>query len=408
MATLVTFLGTTDYKKLQYHFEDKEFSTRYVAAALCHFFPVEHVVVLATEDAEKTHGTQLHQALAGRNVSFRRIPYGDGPQVLRDQFGILLDALNVHEDDALILDITHGFRAQSFFAATALATLQAAGKLPRDVRIVYGAAPFPSKDGDPAPIWELSPFFNRLNEAFGAKTFLHTGDASLFVDALLQADDNLRRRARQMGQDTAELKTRPLIRALKRFTEELKLLRVPALTIGFEDRPASSALLLTALEQYADSCRDEHPALALLLQDIQQMIQPLPCETLADRKGHEALLHLAKLFMKWGQYAEAANVAREGLVCLYADDASGTDAGFSLFSKEAREEAEERTRAYRENRIVAGIRNTIEHCAFQEMPEFRRREQAHWDPERTHPLRRDLDRLMQVFEQQVKNGNHQG
>ena len=419
MTTLVTFLGTGSYKPLDYVFENKRYYTPYVAKALQRIFQTSEIRVLATEKAEETHGA----ALAGTfsvPLRFIRIPEGGDPDTLREQFAIFLKALEVPEDEPLIVDITHGFRAQPFFAATALAILQAAGHLPEDTRIVYGAAPTPPREGDEAPIWDLSPFLHRLQEAFGVITFLRTGDAGLLIEALEQADSRLRKRAYQHGKNPSAFKARGLITALKQFSTELQLLRVPALTIGIGDpqerkpgepvrsRESSSSLLLAALREYGDACRKEHPALALLLEEIRDVVAPLACETLSDETGHRALLHLARLFFNWGQYAEAANVAREGLICLYASGPEGTDASRTIFSTIARQRAEQRFIAFPENRRDTSIRNIIEHCDFREYGEEELKQLANWKARsERHPLVNALKSLIDEFARQVEEGPRQ-
>ena len=404
MTTLVTFLGTGNYKKLRYLWENRECSTRYVAEALANLLNADSVLVLATKEAKSQHEDGLRKALENTKPRFISLPTGSTPDEMKRQFTAFLDALNVPDEETLIIDITHGFRVQPFLAATALAVLSAAGRLPGETFIVYGAAPTPPKDGDPAPIWEITPFLHRMNEAFGVITFLRTGDASLLVDALIKADNNMRRRMQQQGKNPAECRSRALIQALQRFSQELHLLRVPALTIGIGGRESSSAMLLQALDEYAQDARKEHPTLALLLHEIRENIAPLACDTLSDPKGWNALQQLAEQFFTWGRYAEAASVTREGLVCLYAAGRDGTDAGKLLFSNDAREMAEKRFSSIKENRQIASIRNTIVHCAFQQQPLERLHIQAQWRPNGNHPLMGELQGALNEFRLQVQEG----
>ncbi len=416
MTTLVTFLGTGNYKPLNYKWEGDSCLTRYVAKALERFHAPGEVRILATETALSAHGAALRAELSAPARTFS-LPEGADPDSLRDQFAVFLEALEVPRDRPLIVDITHGFRAQPFFAATALAALQAAGRLPAETRIVYGAAPTPPTEGAEAPIWELTPFLHRLQEAFGVIIFQRTGDAGLLIEALKAADRRLRSRLRKQGGDPGALQAKGLVQALKRFSTEMQLLRIPALTIGIGDSPppgakgkkrrreSSSLKLREALAAYGAACRDEHPVLALLLEEIEEQIAPLECETLADRKGHEALLHLARLFLERGQYAEAANVAREGLVTLYADGPEGTDATRSVFSKEARRRAETRFTSIEANRKLVKIRNILEHCDFREYKGDEVAQALSWNPnEPEHPLEGALEGLINEFERQIREG----
>ncbi|MFN3920542.1 MAG: CRISPR-associated DxTHG motif protein, partial [Methylohalobius sp.] len=117
---LISFLGTGNYQPVDYYLKaDKCCKTPYVAAALACLLPAEEVVVLATEQAEETHGEALVQELTrlGKNPpQWVSILDGKSQTELWTNFDRLVDLLTQTEAEHVVLDITHGFRSQPFFA----------------------------------------------------------------------------------------------------------------------------------------------------------------------------------------------------------------------------------------------------------------------------------------------------
>jgi len=375
-AHLITFLGPNNYVPLRYRLrrEDNETEeyTPFVARAVSKLLDCNHVTVLATETAWAKNGEALSNALeqAGRRWQRETIPDGEAPHEQRQQFRILLRQLQQAAEQAerVVLDITLGWRAQSFFASTAIVALMAAERLPEQISIVYGAAPPKPQDGDVAPIWDLSHYLLMLQIALGLAIFKATGNAAQLLQALRQENSRACRMAVAAGEDAAQRNTTSLIRALEKFHAHFAELRVPHMTIGTAAESPSSQTLLQKLEEYAQRCEREHPALVPLLDEIHAMLQPLPCTSLATPEGHAALAHLARLYLERHQLAEAANVAREGLICLYATGPEATDAGHETYDESARQQAEEAFRNDQSNRGWADIRNDLEHCGFRSSP----------------------------------------
>ena len=133
-----------------------------------------------------------------------RIPTGRSEEDLRQQFRVFRDTMTESPEKLLVIDITLGFRTQPFFAAAGLATLSAAGKLPGNVRILYGA--FEAKEGNTAPIWDLTPFLDMVEFAFSASTFRRTGDGRPLADALERERRKIAMRAKSGERDFARSK----------------------------------------------------------------------------------------------------------------------------------------------------------------------------------------------------------
>ena len=367
---IVSFLGVLNYTQLKYSLDDQERNTPFVAAALTSILNVDEIRILATKKAQEKNAAALQEALRNLNIrhslKFYDLPDGATIGEQREQLRMFLDTLKAESNDSLIIDITHGWRAQPFLAATAIATLQAAGDLPADTRILYAAAPSPPQEGDPAPIWDLTGFMQQLQQAFGLIVFRDTGHADLLVRALRDEEHHLRQR-KQAGEREEFPSTGKLIGALDRLARHLAQLRVPQITIG-DGRPSSAQQLVDALNDYANACQQDHPALVPLLDDLRKMIAPLACDTLADEQGHRALLHLAQLYRQFNRLVEAAALAREGIVCLYADDGAATDAGRPTFDDTARQNAERNASWHQQNRGHFNVRNDLLHCGFKKSP----------------------------------------
>jgi len=196
MRRLVTFLGTGKYEETRYERPDGDgLRTRYVAHAIARLWEADEVVVLATDKAWATHGEGLKQVLDGRpSPTVETIPEGKTQAELWAQLDVLLQALRVQEGTELLLDITHGFRSQPFFAAGALGLLRMAGALDgAQVRVLYGR--YLPEAPDCSPIWDLTPMMELLDWAHGAAVLTATGHGGPLVEVARRADRTLRCRA---------------------------------------------------------------------------------------------------------------------------------------------------------------------------------------------------------------------
>jgi CRISPR-associated protein Csx16 len=365
---LITFLGPTDYRILTYALPggNSRVETCFVARALAELMDCTEVIVMATDTAWQANGERLTTALAQINLAPTRCPIPDGKNEteLRAQFRALTEALAGAENP--VLDITHGFRAQPFFAATALATMAASGDLPDDTRIAYGA--MEATENGLTPIWDLTPFLMMQMVAQGVAMLKHTGHGGPLAEALERERRHLALR-RNRGEREDFSRSEALKKAIEAFTGDLATLRLPALTIGPEGRPSSAQVLLQALEKYSKTCAQDHPALVPLLNDLAEMAHPLPARTLFGEEGQKALAALGRLYLNFNRPLEAAAVAREGFVGLFANSPAETDAGRAGFDKTARHAAERRAMATDTGRTIADTRNDLLHAAMRTAPQ---------------------------------------
>ncbi len=361
---LVTFLGTGRYEETDYHLESdpkKEVRTRYVARAIAELLGAGRVTVLATEAAENTHGDGLRQDLGHRKVRFERIPDGKTEAELWAQFRILDQAMR-EGNGTLLLDITHGFRSQPFFAAGALALQRAAGTFAeRTVRVLYGR--FLPEAPDRSPIWDLSAMVDLLDWAQAANLFVGGGSARPLAQTFARMDELLRARKKGAIPETYNLAT-----ALNEFADDYATLRVRDLLT--KRAPA----LARRLEAYGDAAAKLLPMLSPLLARLQGIAEALAVDRLHGPAGHGALAALARSYVAQERYVEAMAVTREAFVSLHAEGPEATEPGpgFDVDAREAAERAwDDAVKKATGNRHAPGeknLRNDVLHCGFRTDP----------------------------------------
>jgi CRISPR-associated protein Csx16 len=380
---LVTFLGTGNYQPVIYRDSVTgrcAAETKWIARALAELHRPAESIVLATPTAKEKHGKDLYADLGyvGFHPELRAIPEGGASHDLWQQFEIIKTALRAPEGVHVILDITHGFRSQPFFAAAVVAFIRAVdvGEVP--LSVVYGG--FEAKDkAGVAPIWELTPFVDLLDYAREIMLFLKTGR----VAGIASRAEAL---GRLLNKDWAKAlpdergpqpRLSRLAQAISAFGQDLETVRTGALLLGKTGTGGTAKALATIIEAERTQLAKVLPPLADVLDRIAAMAAPLiGCsERLNTSEGHAALAALAKLYLDMGRYSEAATTVREGLVTLYADDAAACPGLQDMFKKDMfkkvnREQAE-RTWYTRDQNLckqVADPRNDIDHAGFRTQP----------------------------------------
>lgn len=378
---LVSFLGTTTYAETTYRFQDLQATSPLMPIALSRMLSCDRVSVLATDEAAAIHEEALRAGLSdlGTALDMRRIPTGRSEEDLREQFRVFRDTVTESPDRPLVIDITLGFRAQPFFAAAGLATLSAAGKLPRDVSLLYGA--FEAREGNTAPIWDLTPFLDMIEFAFSASIFRRTGDGRPLSEALERERRRIAQGAKSGERDFARSK---VIEPLRTFSEDLSATRLAALLVGVESRtPAgnpkversSTARLREALQKWRIECDRDHPALVPMLDDLLSMTGRLAVPDDAARKSglaapeaRQAVSALTQLYLDTGRLMEAAAVAREEIVSRLADLPEAIAAARTTFDKDARHRAERLAGDSLHVRGLLDRRNDILHAGMRTDP----------------------------------------
>ena len=372
---LISFLGTGDadrkYKPTTYVLGDVTVSTNYIAYALTAMFQPQEVWFIATDEAWSSHGDALTTLLTHANFPNPNrvpVPTGGQDQQLWQMFGAIVDVIRTSRSPVL-LDITHGFRMQPFFAAACIQYVQSVLPSPPDIRVVYGEFRGPERE---SPIWELTPFLELLSWSRNLMMFLRTGHQA---DEVAKETDNLGRalnkeRAGMEGLGYSQLQK--LAKAIKSFSADFTTIRTGSLLIGKETDPASAKRLLDAIEQTSEEVAEHLPALALVLDQVRVMVEPLRTgeANLSSTEGQRVLLALARLYQKMGRYSEAISVLREGWITLGAPQgADKPGPGFDRQRREAQEQTWQNSTT--QSRSVSELRNDIQHAGFNQQPKDR-------------------------------------
>lgn len=215
---LFAFLGTGKYEECYYTQQEhgwRSQAVRYVqvATAQRHQAQVTHVTIFATQDARAKHEAGLleefKQHLPELEPHIEVVPEGFDPEQALALFGILSDVLE-RGPKRLILDITHGFRAQPALALMALNYLSSTNPELEVEDIVYGAFRFDApKDDEGRASHELVSLIDlwRLNSwAKAFDQFHQTGAVRPLATLAKQTQDAyMRHKAHQLATQKPEL-----------------------------------------------------------------------------------------------------------------------------------------------------------------------------------------------------------
>ena len=363
---LISFLGTGKYEETTYAFEGNTRRTRFVANALATLTQPKEIRIIATTEAKSQHGDSLGKSLADSNQpkpEFLQVPTGGEPQQLWQMFGAIVEVIRTSNAEVL-LDITHGFRMQPFFAAACIQYVQAVVPNPPKIRVVYGE--YRSGEDVESPIWELTPFLDVLSWSRNLMLFLRTGQADAVVGPTKQLAGDLGKQWAIAGMKGQQPQLQTLSKALQLFGDDLTTIRTGSLLLGNQ---SSAGQLGAAIQQTEDEVKQHLPALALVLDQVTAMVAPLGGEgRLSSPGGQRKMLALARLYHGMGRYSEAISILREGWITLGAkndtDEPGSKD--FDLPARKLREE--DWANSTQQARSVAEIRNDIQHAGMQKQP----------------------------------------
>ena len=364
---LISFLGTGNYGETTYSFEEQTCRTRYVAYALASFTKPNEIRLIATDEAWSLHGDALAQELSksGHPEPQRvSVPTGGKPQQLWQMFGAIVEVIR-SSNHPVLLDITHGFRMQPFFAAACIQYVQSVFSSAPPIRVVYGVY---HKDKE-SPIWELTPFLEVLEWSRNLMMFLRTGQADDVVEPTEALGRELRKQWAKTGMQGEPPQLRELADALRDFSNDFTTIRTGSLLIG---QGASANVLLEAIDKTKEEVAQHLPALANILDQVRDMVAPLRTNgaRLSSKAGQQALIALARLYQRMGRYSEAISILREGWITLGAPpNADHPGTGFDRQAREAQEQTWQT--ATPQSRSVSELRNDIQHAGFNPQPHDR-------------------------------------
>lgn len=257
------------------------------------------------------------------------------------------------EPERILFDLTHGFRAQSILATSAVQAVLAedlrAGR-PPILELRYAA--FEAREQDRAPVWELTGLLAQQQWLAAIDAFRRHGRADAFA-ALCEG--LARRIIAGQHQDQQRRAERDAVNRLGRcarsLADALVLLRLEALVT--KHAPA----FVRAAEQGRERVEAEGPAVRGALDELVRWARAMSAEEVAREDGGPALAAVARAAFEMERYVEALAVLREGTV-LRAGHRWGCANG----------EAERRLSEDKENtfwRELTQLRNDVLHCGLE-------------------------------------------
>ncbi len=332
---LITFLGrppSGEYSPIRYTWKGKPvpgdptpFVSLTIARAL-ELPPDAEVVVLCTKSSWEWQGPHQHMPPMGKRLQeafsadnrrppespTRFLPEGSTSDELWEQFTVLMEALRPQHGTRRILDITHGFRVQPFFAGAAIAFVRAVHEQPlQPLQVLYGAL----TNGSKGELWDVTPFVELLDWTQVLMLFFQTGQGERAAQWILQLGRHSRARWAQAGRVGAEPHLKELGESLRDFSSCIATVRTGPL---LHQQRSAALRLLEALRKSRKEVQGAIPPLATVLDHIENMVKPLVADAERDPRGLLALAELARLYLKFERYLEAIAVAREAWVSRFA------------------------------------------------------------------------------------------
>jgi CRISPR-associated protein Csx16 len=373
---LVSFLGTGDYQAARYSWpgaHEQDVETPFVACALARMLRAADVRIACTRAAEERHGTALRTELARAGIEairFERLEDGKTSAELWENFSRLSALIAAPGTGAIVLDITHGFRSQPFFAGAVVSFARALEKTDAHMRVVYGAFDAKLADGR-TPIWDLTPFVELADWTHAIRQFMTSGDARPLVQRAARLGRALRRDWALAGRRGERPGLDEFAEALRGFGDALATVRAGDLLLARGNAPSAASRLADAAVRLREHIARYAPPLGEVIGEIEAMARALELtqDHLGAEQGRGAMAALAGLYLRLGRFAEAAIALREGWINLYASR-EACRPGFEDYDEEARARAENRwIRAAQQHLTIARVRNDIEHGGFRRMPE---------------------------------------
>lgn len=375
MNRLISFLGTGQYEPTTYTLDGHSARSQFVVAALHQLLvEIKEVHVIGTKESFARNGEALDAAFAEIKLDppFRHeISSGLKADDLWLQFGVLSELLQCDRDDNIALDITHGFRAQPFFASAVVNFVQSIHPNHPNIEILYGEY---RKDAETSPIWGLTSFVELLEWSRDLHLFLRTGRAEGIAYRPTEEGKSLILNWSKSGRLGKQPGLEELGKALKQFSGDFATIRIGYLLTKPECDPSrknsSAQRLYDAVEPARKEVEKHFPPLAAVLNDVREMVRPLvTLDRLSGPAGQKAMCALAELYLILDRYTEAAVVLREGLPTRFSDHK--TDMPGSLnFDNEARKKLGElfyeKDRWWAEK--IGKVRNDIQHGGFMPHP----------------------------------------
>lgn len=373
-SRLVAFLGTGNYKLTTYRWKGLRVQSCYSTHAIAKILhekkqaPTElHIV--CTQDAKDKHGAGLSSCIE-QDIKivpkFCIIPKGSEGSELWKIFDNLFDAFSVGENQALIVDITLGYRSQPFFAAAVLAFLRAISDACSNLTVLYAG----DIESEPTLVWDITLAIEVLDWAYALQLFIKTGR----VGAVAELTERIGRSIAKQWATSKEGKPprlKPFADSLRAFGDDLATIRTGDLLLGREGRPSSTSSLLKRLEEARSDIQRYLPPINRVLSKLEEMARSLGAQDdLTSPAGQDALANLARIYLEMERYVEAITTVREAWITRFAKTDAAWRPGSSFLDTERKkaENACRRALGTDYDTAFGQIRNDLNHGGMNHDP----------------------------------------
>ncbi len=327
-------------------------------------------------------------------VAFRRLPDGQTEEERWEIFEIFVESLSPHAldwdgeaegesalkeeaaPDQILVDITHGWRSQSFFAASAVAFVlserqrQGTRESSPDLRILYAAF---QRGQEVTPVWELTQLMTVMEWNAAIDGLMRYGRSDDLSELLTDLHRVTVQRRRAEGLPMKENpKFKKLGAQIRTWADELVTARIPRIL-----KKEKSGLAET-LEEVAPALQRWVPPLRAQIEALKSWSTQMVAADVVSFEGLHASLHLADIYLKTQRYSELTSLLRETIVSAWTlvsveskELLQPEDIGF----KEQRQEMERQlgTKSQEPNpkgfprfyKELADFRNDVQHCGFR-------------------------------------------
>ncbi len=288
MRKIIAFLGKYP-QQTRYEFRGQVYTGQVFPEALRQFVEFDEMLVFVTPEAREFAWPAL-EALGDPRIRPIDIPTGSATAEMWELFAIIIQ--QIHHQDVVIFDITHGLRSTPFLVFLFAAYLKTALAVTIEA-IYYGAFELQDKKtGKPAPVIELSEFVSMLDWITATNQFIYTGNAR-YLSAQLRKE--------------APPALDPLADNVWEISMGLDLLR-----------PYDVAKSTRDLPEYLRLAQDAAPPpFALLSKRLVDEYSQFACEDMANvQECLSRQLRMINWFYKANRYVHALALAREWLVSL--------------------------------------------------------------------------------------------
>lgn len=376
---LLSFLGTGNYQEVRYRFRKQASDpTRLSAAAIGSFFRDYQPVILTTKEAYEKNWPLVVESFDRLELPspyHLDIPSGRSEAEIWEIVEILVGYLTERDAGAehpVILDITHGFRAQPLLVFITVGLLEEMQYV-RVENVLYGAFEARDEKGV-APIFDLRPLLDLGAWSRALGDLRRYGYATPLRSLLREA-------SRRAYSGNTRYKPRGLVGlgdSLENIARALAALRPIQTHIEAKMLPKKLEVAKEDLEHLPEL----RPLAPFLNASLSRYVELGVGEQLASEEGLVALARMIELYLDLEQYPQAVTLAREALITLRC-----LDVGTDPFNSNARRAAESEVSAAETILRLGGkltaedikryadvwqeladLRNDVDHAGFRSSP----------------------------------------